>query len=116
LLGPYNERPQSPIIKGDANIARPGGRVLIFNGRIIRYTQDCAPTYGNQVRAFEITTLTISQYQEQPISENPVLQASGTGWNSKGMHHVDPHQIEEADGWIACVDGYRESLYFGISY
>jgi len=58
LMGPWIEHPESPIIEGDANIARPGGKVLVFDGRIVRYAQDDDPTYGNQVRAFEITELT----------------------------------------------------------
>ena len=58
LMGPWIEHPKSPIVAGDANIARPGGRVVVFDGRIVRYTQDDDPTYGNQVRAFEITELT----------------------------------------------------------
>lgn len=107
LIGPWIEHPKSPIIEGDANIARPGGRVLVFEGRIIRYTQDDDPTYGNQVRAFEITELTTSSYEEKEISESPILKAEGTGWTADGMHHIDPHQIHR-DKWIACVDGCRQ--------
>ena len=57
LLGPWFEHSKSPIVKGNGHIARPAGRVVIFNGRPIRYAQDCHPVYGAQVRAFEITTL-----------------------------------------------------------
>ena len=106
LLGPWTEHPKSPIIKGDANIARPGGRVIIFDNRIIRYTQDDDPTYGNQVRAFEITELTTTNYKEKEVSKSPILKASGSGWNSEGIHNIDPHQIYENE-WIACVDGFR---------
>ncbi len=115
LMGPWTEHPESPIIMGDANIARPGGRVLIFDGRIVRYTQDDDPTYGNQVRAFEITELTITSYEEKEVIENPILKASKTGWNGEGMHNIDPHQIEE-NKWIACVDGYGEVLGFGLEH
>lgn len=113
LLGPWIKHPESPIIEGNANIARPGGRVLVFDGLIVRYTQDDDPTYGNAVRAFEITELTTSSYEEKEISESPILKASGTGWNKNGMHHIDPHQIDE-NKWIACVDGYRVSIGFGV--
>lgn len=115
LMGPWIEHPKSPVIKGDANIARPGGRVILFNGRIIRYTQDDKPTYGNQVRAFEITELTTTTYSEEGISENPILKASGRGWNGIKMHNIDPHQIGE-NSWIACVDGCRRRLSFGFKY
>lgn len=106
LLGDWVEHPESPVVQGNAHIARPGGRVVALGDKIVRYTQDDKPYYGNQVRAFEISLLTTTQYQEKEISDNPILKASGTGWNYTGMHHIDPHQISQ-DEWIACVDGYR---------
>jgi len=115
LLGPWTEHPESPVIEGDANIARPGGRVLVFDGRIIRYTQDDDPDYGTCVRAFEITELTTTIYEEKPVNENPILEPSGSGWNAYGMHQIDPHQIDQ-DEWIACVDGYGYELVFGLKY
>ncbi|MDL1984792.1 MAG: hypothetical protein LWX54_11500 [Deltaproteobacteria bacterium] len=77
----------------------------MLNGRIIRYTQDDFPTYGNQIRVFEITKLTAADYEEEEMNESPILKKSGTGWNGFGMHHIDPHKINE-ENWIAVVDGY----------
>lgn len=103
LHGPWREHPQNPLVAGDARIARPGGRVLILNEKIIRFAQDCYPVYGKQLRAFQVTELTTRTYRERPVSWRPVLKAGGGGWNSAGMHHVDAHL---GDGqWIACVDG-----------
>lgn len=113
LVGPWIEHPESPVIEGNANIARPGGRVLVFEGRIIRYTQDDDPTYGKQVRAFEITELTSTSYEEKEVSENPILGPSGTGWNARRMHHLDAHQID-GNKWIACVDGRGEKLVLDL--
>jgi len=104
LLGDWREHPASPIIEGDQRSARPGGRVLVLDGRIIRFTQDCYPIYGTQVRAFEISTLTPTSYHEQELAESPILQASGKGWNRSGMHTIDPH-LTESGQWLACVDG-----------
>lgn len=115
LMGPWTEHPKSPVVCGDANIARPGGRVIVMDDRLFRYTQDCEPYYGNQVRAFEITELTRTTYEERAIEGNPVLEKSGTGWNSMGMHHIDPHRID-GDRWIACVDGFTEVLSFGLGF
>jgi hypothetical protein len=115
LIGPWIEHPKSPLIEGNASIARPGGRVVEFDDRIVRYTQDNEYNYGNQVRAFEITELTTTNYNEKEVNENPILKASGTGWNATGMHHIAPYQIEKGK-WIACVDGYRGSLVFGLKY
>jgi hypothetical protein len=104
LLGPWIEHPRSPIVNGNAHIARPGGRVVNNKGRIIRYAQDCQPEYGMQVRAFEILELSPECYQECEVESGLVLSPNGQGWNAAGMHHVDPHQ--SIDGtWIACVDG-----------
>ena len=88
---------------------------LSIDGRIVRYTQDDDSTYGNQVRAFEVTELTTKSYKEKEVSENPILKESGSGWNGKRMHHIDPHKIDE-NKWIACVDGFGELLVFGLKY
>ncbi|MGQ9610169.1 MAG: glucosamine inositolphosphorylceramide transferase family protein [bacterium] len=111
LTGPWYEHHRNPVIKGDANIARPGGRIIIFDGRIIRFAQDDYPIYGNAVRAFEVTVLTPEEYIEKEVYSSPILKASGSGWNKKGMHHIDPHQLNNGK-WIACVDGFTESLVF----
>ena len=102
-LGPWIEHPESPVIDDDANIARPGGCVVVFDNRIIRYAQDDEPYYGNQVWALEITELSRENYEEQVVGEKPVLKGYDN-WNSRGMHHISPCRISE-DFWIASVDG-----------
>jgi hypothetical protein len=64
--------------------------------------QDCNPTYGNQVHAFMITGISPTEYREEMV-EKPLVKASSQGWNSRAMHHVDPHQIGE-NQWIAAID------------
>jgi beta-xylosidase len=115
ITGPWTEHPKSPLIIRDKNISRPGGRMIVFDGKILRYTQDGDPTYGNQVRVFKIDALTTTKYQEHEIDESPILKATGNGWNKDGMHHIDAHQIEE-NKWIACVDGFRITFVFGLQY
>lgn len=105
LTGAWLEHPHSPIVAGNPHIARPAGRVSIINHAPIRYAQDCYPTYGSSVRAFEITELHTEGYQEKQIGADPILQASGSGWNAAGMHHIDPHPTDQGH-WIACVDGF----------
>jgi hypothetical protein len=109
LLGNWQQHPQSPVIKNNPHIARPGGRVIVWNGQIFRYTQDVDGCYGNQVCAYEIVNLTINNYEEKAVTEKPIIKASGHGWNQKGMHNIDPHQIDQ-NQWIACVDGYRMAV------
>jgi hypothetical protein len=104
LNGSWEEHPSSPIVSGNRHNARPAGRVLTFDGKLIRFSQDCVPVYGTQVRAFEILELSARSYVERELQCSPVLTASGAGWNALGMHHIDAHL--RADGsWIACVDG-----------
>lgn len=113
LLGPWTEHPQSPLVKGDASIARPAGRILSMNGKLFRYSQDCQEIYGKQVNAFEINELTTTHYQEKKVPDNPILQPSKNSWRSIGMHTIDPHKIAE-NQWIACVDGKKKSLIFKL--
>lgn len=109
-LGPWSEHPCSPVVSGDARTARPGGRVLAYDGRLVRFAQDDTAGYGRGVYAFEITELTASSYAERPLGRGSVLRASGFGWNARGMHTIDPHRADDGT-WIACVDGYRKRLY-----
>lgn len=106
LTGPWAEHPRSPIISGDPTRARPGGRLLQFEGRLFRMAQRDRPNYGNQVRVFEVALLSTSDYEERELPESPLLRPSGRGWNKAGMHHVDHHRTDEGR-WLACVDGYR---------
>ena len=115
LMGPWTEHPRSPVVRGDQNIARPGGRVVVQGDRIFRFAQDDKPTYGNQLWAFEITRLTPTEYAEKPAKAGPVLTASGRGWNALGMHHADPHEVAPGQ-WIAVVDGIALGRYFGLKY
>jgi hypothetical protein len=98
LAGVWTEHPASPIVEGDKRRARPGGRVLVSDDQIIRFAQDCIPTYGTQVRAFNISELTTESYHEEENCRSPILAASGSGWNHMGMHHIDSHLISEGHG------------------
>ena len=106
LMGDWRPHPMNPIVKLNKHIARPGGRVLVHDGRIYRFTQDTEPRYGIQVFAFEIEELTRSTYKEKIVSAKPVVTMSGEGWNAYGMHNVDPHFIRGQ--WMASVDGRCE--------
>ena len=100
--GPWKEHPLSPIVKNDVRTARPGGRPFTWDGALYRLGQDGYPRYGHALRAFRIVELGPTEYAEKMV-ETPVVEASGKGWNSDAMHHVDAHQIG-AGRWIAVVD------------
>jgi len=104
LGGLWTRHPKSPIRSGDRCRARPAGRVLNFDNKIVRFAQDCVPQYGTSVRPFAISQLTQSQYAETEIEQSPILTASGKGWNAAGMHHIDAQELSSGN-WLACVDG-----------
>jgi hypothetical protein len=103
LEGPWQEHPASPIVKNDERYARPAGRVVPYDGGLIRFAQDCSQFYGQHVHAFRITELSADSYDEQLLQAS-VLTGSGTGWNALRMHHLDAHRMGE-DRWLAAVDG-----------
>jgi hypothetical protein len=109
LVGPWHEHPHSPIVAGNGHIARPAGRVVVLPDGVMRYTQDCDSVYGSQVRAFRSTVLTTTSYQEHLCLPAPVLTGSGAGWNRDGMHHLDPHILDNGQ-WLACVDGFTTDI------
>ena len=116
LTGPWKEHPLSPIVVDDVHKARPSGRLLVYDGKLYRYTMDIDPPVGtHQVMAYEITEITSTAYSEQLVQEAPVLMASGSGWNGQAMHQLDPVQVDE-DSWIASVDGFGEYWIFGWQY
>jgi hypothetical protein len=114
IEGPWTEHPSSPVVVSNSHWARPGGRVFEYAGRLFRYAQDDAPWYGLQVWGLEITELTTRTYAERLVQDTPVLQRRRFGWNSLGMHHVDPHPLGE-HRWLACVDGHRNALRLALS-
>ena len=107
LTGPWREHPRSPLISRDMRSARPAGRVLTLNNRLVRFAQDCVPQYGSRVRAFDVLELTTNSYAEVENAASPVLRGTGDGWNSHGMHHLDAQQQKDGS-WVACVDGFTE--------
>ena len=105
LLGTWKEHAKSPILKNSPHKSRPGGRVIIVDGKPIRFAQDIFPDYGKQVYAFQVTKLSTMDYEEKEFGTNPIVQNGDYYWNKDGMHHVDAHKSTDGS-WIACVDGY----------
>jgi hypothetical protein len=89
-------------VKKDPRSARPAGRPFLLAGALYRLAQDCVPTYGYQVRAFQITDLSPTTYAEKLV-ETPLVKATAQGWNARAMHHVDAWPTGEKN-WIAVVD------------
>lgn len=100
--------PSSPVTKG--RYTRQAGRIIRYNDRILRFSQDAFPVYGKRIICFEIIRLTPIAYEEKLIKE-PYLLPGKNKWNADRMHHVD--LIKNSDhSWIAFVDGYSEDFLF----
>ncbi|MFP4680144.1 MAG: hypothetical protein ACLFQB_06690 [Chitinispirillaceae bacterium] len=115
IRGPYAEHPSSPIVRGDGNRARPGGRIPLYRGSRYWLAQDCEPTYGKELNAYRILKLDREIYKEEALESNPVLKGGEYRWTRRGMHHVDAHETGEGQ-WLACVDGYYRNFFLKIEY
>jgi hypothetical protein len=110
LTSGWVQHPRSPVNVNDSSKARPGGRSFVYKGdRIIRIAQKDDITYGEKVRAFQVTTLTKTDYAEIELPESPLLGPSGAGWNRDGMHHYDPWW--DVDHWVVAVDGVNQGCW-----
>jgi len=103
----WTEHPKSPVING--RYARPGGRVLLYNNTIYRFSQDPLPDYGHQIIPFEVKMLSTTCYNEVRYGVNPFLNPSGKGWNENKMHHIDFCKVKSRE-WIIVSDGYSEAI------
>jgi hypothetical protein len=109
-LGPWRPHPASPMWPGNRARTRPGGRLQVHQGRLIRFAQDAWPSYGSCLRAYHVQRLDPQRYQEQELAESPVLSAARTGWNAVAMHHLDAIPLDDGQ-WLAAVDGATFGQY-----
>lgn len=107
--GPWRKHPCSPLWPGNRRRTRPGGRMLVHDGRLIRFAQDGWPSYGSFLRAFQIDRLDEQGYEEHELPESPILGATRSGWNALAMHHIDAIQTKDGH-WLAAVDGATLAL------
>jgi len=111
-LGPWKSH-WLPFIRGySRSSSRPGGRPVLNDNRLVRFSQDCTDYYGQQLRAWNVTRLNRLWYSEEPLYDEPILSGSGQGWNARCMHHIDAYKAPAvgadsigAQDWFAFVDG-----------
>ncbi|WP_136715452.1 glucosamine inositolphosphorylceramide transferase family protein [Halorientalis salina] len=105
----WTPHPDNPVVADRPTAGRPAGRPIVTDDAIIAFFQDSTGEYGSGLRAYEITTLDTSTYEERPLFEEPVLVGTGgVGWNSGRMHHLDLRMI---DGELYCA--YDGDVGFG---
>ncbi len=113
LTSGWVEHPKSPIVDNNLSKARPAGRTLVLkDNRIIRLAQKSDVMYGEKIRAFEVDVLTKTDYAEHEVSESPILEADGTGWNSLSVHQADPWWT--GDKWVIVVDANKGNKQYSL--
>ena len=107
-LGPWTAHWLPSIRHYSKSSTRPGGRPIITDGQLVRFSQDNKDYYGQQLRAWRVTAMNRLWYSEAPLFEQPILKGTGSGWNARCMHHIDAFEMPESERsseFIAFVDG-----------
>ncbi len=96
---------ENPVVSNRPRGARPGGRPIVGDDRVLLFLQDCVARYGSKLRAFEVMTLTPTEYDDDEHPYSPVLEPDDAplGWNAGKMHHIDPVYVDGR--WRCAVDG-----------
>ncbi len=73
------------------------------------FVQDNVTSYGNKTRIYKLTDLSKTTVTVTELAGSPILNASGSGWNSNGMH-----QLDRVDDTLSVVDGKDASSVWSI--
>lgn len=76
LTGPFAPHPANPIV-ADVRRARSAGRLFHHQGRLIRPSQDSAPSYGAATVFNEVLELSPTAYRERPVGRLDASWAPG---------------------------------------
>ena len=97
LAGPWTPHLRNPV-KTDVRSARPGGALFVVDGVVYRPAQDCSRRYGWRIVIQRVTSLTPSEFLEEPVA---VLEASRRSGFPLGRHTLTPV------GDVVLIDGHR---------
>jgi hypothetical protein len=97
LHGPWTAHAGNPV-KTDVRGARPGGAPFVHDGVLYRPTQDCSRRYGWRIVIQRVSSLTPSEFAEEPAA---VLEASPDSPYPLGRHTLTPL------GDVVLIDGHR---------
>ena len=100
LLGPWHPHPGNPV-KTDIRSSRPAGTPFVAGGALHRPAQDSASTYGSAVVINRITTLTETEFAEEPVVR--------LGPPPGSSHRAGFHTLAGL-GDLTAVDGKRREL------
>lgn len=88
----WTPHPRNPIVR-DIRSARPGGRIFLQDGKLIRPSQDSGPRYGYALKFNRISKLSETEYAEEP-------EASFT---PRGSRYLATHTFNQA-GDMTVID------------
>jgi hypothetical protein len=101
LLGPWRPHRGNPVLV-DIATARPGGRMVRRNGRLIRPFQDCTDGYGAALGLAEVTQLDDEGFAQRVET---VLRP-GREWPGRRLHTLN------RAGPLECIDGSASARRF----
>lgn len=93
LLGPWKPHPKNPVVS-DVRRARPAGKLFYSGGKLIRPSQDCAPTYGYALCFSEITVCNETEYSERPVARIDPAWTKGNMGTHTYAHSPDFEVID----------------------
>jgi hypothetical protein len=96
LDGPWAPHPLNPVV-ADPRRARPAGRVLRVDGRLLRPGQDCSSAYGRRVVLSEITRLDLEGYEERPVA---TIEPAGYPGATRTHTYTVDGNIEAVDALV----------------
>ncbi|MDX2053423.1 MAG: hypothetical protein SFV15_13580 [Polyangiaceae bacterium] len=97
-FGPFTRHPQNPLVS-NVRGARPGGRVFLRNGALIRPGQDSSERYGGRIILHQIDELSEEHYAEHEVGTIEADWFDGC----LGTHTYD------CDGHIEVLDGFERA-------
>jgi hypothetical protein len=101
LRGPWTPHRNNPVLIDIAS-ARPAGRVVEQDGRLLRPAQDCRGGYGSAVTVTEIVRLDEDTFEQRLVGR----LAPGERWAGHRLHTVN------RAGRLECIDGSALSPRF----
>lgn len=69
LMGEYKAHPMSPI-QHNQKLGRNAGSLMRFEGKLLRFSQDCTNLYGDNVSISQIEKITPTEYKEKLVLDN----------------------------------------------
>ncbi|HEY9293507.1 MAG TPA: hypothetical protein VIP98_19700 [Microlunatus sp.] len=94
LTGPWTAHRHNPVLV-DISSARPAGRVVIQDGRMMRPTQDGRKGYGASLTITEIVALDEDRFEQRLVRR----LGPGPWWPGRRLHTLN------RAGRLECIDG-----------